>query len=66
MASDIPDGDGKIDNLFFTVYGCNIFWYYMDLKRECHEIIVSIHLYRILVHFSPKEMLYKALVGDCS
>jgi hypothetical protein len=24
-----------------------------DLKRECHEIIVSILLYKILVHLSP-------------
>ncbi len=37
-----------------------------DLTRECHEIIVSTFLYKILVHLSPNEMLYKALVGDCS
>jgi hypothetical protein len=45
---------------------CNIFGYNTDLKREYHEIIVSIHLHGILVHSSPNEMLYKALVGDCS
>ncbi len=37
-----------------------------DLKRECHKIVVSVHLYKILVHLSPNEMLCKALVGDCS
>jgi hypothetical protein len=45
---------------------CKILRYNTDLKREYHEIIVSIHLYRILVRSSPNEMLCKALVGDCS
>ncbi len=36
---------------------CNIFGTLHDLKREHHEIIVSIHLYKILVHLSPNEML---------